>query len=192
MEVKFMLCDECKSAQATVNIMENINGIKKSYRLCERCYLKLRASSENNNIENGSKSHLNSFDELFDMNVKMPSLGSELSDLFSNFPSILGPDKRFEKTCSVCGTTSGDFKETGLVGCSACYRQLQDAVLPQVQKSQGASVHRGKMPAARKKKIVSNEHLQKLYYDLNEAKREENYEKARIIQNIIDSYRDKK
>ena len=48
--------------------------------------------------------------------------------------------------CPYCGTTAAEVKKRKLVGCAYCYKTLQSAVLPMVEKMQGSRAHTGKSP----------------------------------------------
>lgn len=56
---------------------------------------------------------------------------------------------RNEKTCPRCGTTVGEFQQTGLLGCAECYRVFREEILPTVRYVQGRTLHTGKKPEER-------------------------------------------
>ena len=65
-------------------------------------------------------------------------------DLFTQFLGNTGG--RRSKACPSCGTTLGDFRKTGLVGCAECYDAFRDDLLPSIRYIQRDVVHRGKQP----------------------------------------------
>ena len=65
-------------------------------------------------------------------------------DLFTQFLGNTGG--RRSKACPSCGTTLGDFRKTGLVGCAECYDAFRDDFLPSIRYIQRDVVHRGKQP----------------------------------------------
>ncbi len=50
------------------------------------------------------------------------------------------------KECPSCGTTLGEFRKTGLLGCADCYMAFREELLPTVQFIQGRLRHTGKDP----------------------------------------------
>lgn len=65
-------------------------------------------------------------------------------DLFTQFLGNTGG--RRSKACPSCGTTLGDFRKTGLLGCAECYDAFRDELLPSIRYIQRDAVHRGKQP----------------------------------------------
>lgn len=48
--------------------------------------------------------------------------------------------------CPYCAATVAEIKKRKLVGCAYCYKTLQTAVLPMVERMQGSQAHQGKAP----------------------------------------------
>ncbi len=63
------------------------------------------------------------------------------------FTSFLGGGAR-KKSCPACGTTFGEFKRTGILGCASCYQAFEDELLPTIRYIQGKTQHAGKSPDA--------------------------------------------
>lgn len=58
---------------------------------------------------------------------------------------VVGPG--VSSGCSECGTTFGEFKESGLLGCPACYRVFEKQISPLLDRAhEGATHHVGKVP----------------------------------------------
>lgn len=83
------------------------------------------------------------------------------------------------KVCSVCGTTIEDFRRTGLLGCTNCYRVFREEILPAVRNMQGALQHEGKK--------IDQLYLERerLKSNLEKALREQNYAEADILQDKL-------
>lgn len=52
------------------------------------------------------------------------------------------------RRCPACGMTLEEYRRTGLVGCTECYRFFRRELLPAVKEIQGGTAHTGKTPAA--------------------------------------------
>ncbi len=58
---------------------------------------------------------------------------------------LVGPG--VSSRCPECGTTFGEFKESGLLGCPACYRSFEKHLSPLLDRAhEGATHHVGKVP----------------------------------------------
>lgn len=152
-----MLCDECGKRQATVTIMKKINGYTSIRHLCASC-----SAHDHEPYEQGGS--------IFDM----PTFGGILSGLFS------GPTQRREEaTCPICGTTESEFRKSGYLGCSECYKAFEPTVLSAVKRMQGGMSHIGKIPPGVKDGVrIEYERLQK---EMDSAMEAEEYEKMEII-----------
>ena len=60
--------------------------------------------------------------------------------------SLVGAVGREDAVCPVCGTTFGEFRRTGLLGCAGCYRAFREELLSTVRGVQGKLRHTGKRP----------------------------------------------
>ncbi len=103
------------------------------------------------------------------------------------FASLVGAAGREDEACPVCGTTFGDYRRTGLLGCAGCYAAFREQLLSSVQGIQGKLRHTGKRPEAqteerydRMRAYVSRRET--LRERLEEAMREHDYGAARRLQ----------
>ena len=150
-----MLCNNCGKKEATVRYEENINGEKRKLNLCTECSEKL-GIFKNNFMDN---MFLSFFDE----------------------PVVLGIDKVKEKICPKCGYSFSDYKNTGLLGCSECYNTFESKLEPVIHKMHGKSYH----IKSDIKKTKPKSKVDKLKEELENAIKDENYEKAAIIRDEI-------
>lgn len=151
-----MLCDECKKNQATYHSIKKINGVTTEKHLCYECHMK-QAEKE---------------------------LPFGVDGLFSGFKNLFSmPTHRAAYRCSVCGTTSDEFLETGFVGCQNCYKDLSAVIMPVVSKVQNDTHHVGKSPygiGSSSENDISAEYAT-LQRQLRQAVEDERYEDASVI-----------
>ncbi len=174
-----MLCDKCKTNQATVHIKQNINGKVREYDLCDKC----AAAS---NIFNDANM---SFDNLFEGFLNGMGHGGMLygSSPYSN----KGTD-----VCSGCGFTFDDFINGGKLGCPQCYDTFRDRLRGVLRNIQGGARHTGKgsAEARRIKAEVAPKELteeEKLKNELDTAIKNEEYEKAAQLRDQIRALKNK-
>ncbi len=164
-----MLCDKCKSNQATVHIRQNINGNVREYDLCDKC----AAASDLLNETNLS------FDNLFEGFLNGMGQGGML------YGTNKGTD-----ICSICGATYDDFVNGGKLGCPDCYDTFRNRIKGVLKNIQGSTRHTGKGSdeARRIKTQTAPKELtqeEKLKNDLELAIKNEEYEKAAELRDKI-------
>lgn len=84
--------------------------------------------------------------------------------------------------CGACGTTLAEFERTGRLGCPACYEAFARELEPVIRKVQAGPQHRGLVPA---RLAAEAEEIRRLRADLDEAVREERYEDAARIRDLL-------
>lgn len=105
----------------------------------------------------------------------LDSVESILSLLgFSNVPVNVS-------ACPQCGWTLTDFKKTGRWGCSNDYLFFANEIIPMLQRIHGSSQHVGKSPP---QKLDINT----LKSRMEKAIKEENFEEAARLRDLIKSY----
>lgn len=88
--------------------------------------------------------------------------------------------------CPGCGTTLGQIRQTGTLGCSECYATFESALAPIVQRAQAGSVgHVGRGPTAASAREAKVALRAKLVRELEEAVASEQYERAARIRDRI-------
>lgn len=152
-----MLCQKCGKNEATVHMVQVINGNKTEQHLCPSCA----------NMQEHS---------WFDT-------GINLNKMFSGF---FEPAYRRESVkCGSCGSSFDDFLRTGLLGCSDCYSAFEQMLTSPLKRLQGGAVrHCGKRlnesaPEGNTKKEPS------LKEQLKQAVEQENYELAAELRDRI-------
>lgn len=156
-----MLCDKCKKNIATTHIEQNIGGKITKMDLCSEC------------AETVSPEIQMNFGGL---------LGSIFGDALSLAPAAA------EKKCSFCGSTFNDIARTGRVGCSNCYTEFYDRLLPTLNKLHGNTTHQGKRPgsiSAHAAAAREESELDKLKAQLKKAVEAEEFEEAAKLRDRI-------
>ena len=156
-----MLCDKCKKNNATFFSSVNINGNITETHLCENCAKENKLFSFNNFLAPS----FDAFD--FFNNFLAPS--------FDAFDFLHDED---ELVCDNCGYTLSDFKDSGMLGCSNCYKVFRDIILNNLSKIQPALTHKGKKPDVSEGLTENEKEIKKLEVQLKQAVNEENYELA--------------
>ncbi len=151
-----MLCDECGKNEATFHSIKKINGITTKRDLCAECQKKYGGSL-----------------------MKMSGLGSLFGGLGGFFEEPKLP-QREEFICRSCGTTGSEFLRTGFVGCSDCYKEFAQLIMPVIRRMQGGDVsHVGKVPQGVENSVSAE--YERLKKELEKVLELEEYEKATII-----------
>lgn len=159
-----MLCDECAKRPATVHITKVENGKKSDMHLCEQCAMQM---------------NLLSLSPSFTVNDLLAGLlnsGGAASKMAGKFEDAV---------CNVCGLSYSRFRETGRFGCGNCYKVFGDRLNPLFKKVHGNTIHTGKIPNRAGSRIKVLKEVEKLRQQLEEAIRNEEYEKAAAIRDKI-------
>lgn len=154
-----MLCDVCKSKEATVYLTQIVDGKMQKVSLCEAC----------------SK----------DKGVTDPT-GFALADLLLGMGAAQELERvPSQLRCSVCGFTQQDFKKTGRLGCSNCYNTFSEGLASLLKTMHKGTRHVGKAPANIRKTLLTNARLKSLREDLEKAVKAEQYERAASLRDQI-------
>ena len=160
-----MYCEECKQKPAAVHLTQVYNGNIIQSHLCEECAAKKGAF-------------------IFDPSNKF-SIPNLLSSIFGTSCSIDSNLANEIKTCSGCGMTFNDIRQTGKLGCSQCYQVFGKEMEPTLRRIHGNSQHIGKIPSRGGEKVLMRKQLDHLKSQLQEAVNHEEYEKAAEIRDSI-------
>ena len=156
-----MLCNECGKNQATVHSVQYVNGAKSEVHLCSQC----------------AKHHP-------ELSMNLFSTGDFFKSFFDDFMQML-VHSGSGAVCDSCGTSFGEFRQSGLFGCPDCYDTFKDAVIPVLKGTHGSIQHTGEKPAANAEEAEKRRH----YYDLKEqlakAVAEERFEDAAKLRDEI-------
>lgn len=154
-----MLCDVCKSKEATVYLTEIVEGKMRKINLCEAC-------SKEKGITDPKSFAL--ADVL---------LGLGAAQELEKGQAVL--------RCPVCGFTQLDFKKTGRLGCSACYDTFAEGLMSLLKSMHKGVQHIGKIPKKRRKERQFGGRIKTLRGNLDRAVADEEYEKAAQLRDEI-------
>jgi protein arginine kinase activator len=159
-----MLCDNCKEREAVIHLTQVEHDTKNTVHLCEQC---ARARG----IETGATL------------LKSP-LGTFLSAMGKGASTLPVPSDGLR--CGVCGSTLKDFRESGRLGCAACYLAFEDHLRDLLRRLHGSSQHVGQRYRAPDSGDQDpRSHLLDLRDQLRRAVESENFELAADLRDRI-------
>jgi protein arginine kinase activator len=153
-----MICDNCGKEPATVHYKEMRGDKTAEYHLCEKC-------AAEKGIEVGDKKK--SF---------------SVSNILAGMAEEMGSDL---ETCSNCGLTYREFRESGRLGCAKCYESFKEQLKPLLRRIHGSNIHMGKSPSTRQGIFEKKKEIEKLKKDLTAAIDSEEFERAAKIRDKI-------
>ena len=161
-----MLCQHCKQHEATTVVKTMINGKYAEYRLCPEC------------------AHELGYDSMF------PDFTADFGGLLSSFFSNALPAISGAAHCDSCGSTLGDIKRTGKVGCADCYDTFFSELMPTIRNIHGNTEHLGKSPVIEytvneEKPDEKDDRLTQLKTELKKAIEDEKFERAAQLRDEI-------
>lgn len=173
-----MLCDVCKTNQATVHLTEIVDEEMTELHLCEGCARKKSASME--------------------QHFGLSDLLAGLAD----FGAQLGEEADVRLACASCGMTYTDFKRIGRLGCSGCYEAFRKSLAGLLKRIQDSGQHVGKSPSGKttvatrpepvkEKTEKPKSELELLQEKLRKAIQEEAFEEAAKLRDKIRSFEKK-
>lgn len=178
-----MLCEQCKSREATVKYVEVVNGVKAEHNLCGQCAAKL---------------DIGQYSAIFEGEISLAKLLSGLLGV----PNTEKKDGRYaEVVCPVCGTTYEEFVDSSRFGCADCYSVFGPLIGENIRHLQGSERHVGKRPASfspmqpevfgeeedgiDEVTLTTEERLRLFQTRLKDAVRREDYEEAAALRDEI-------
>ena len=167
------MCDICKSNNAAIRYTQIINGKKREMNICEECAVSLNIIQPHHDLDEFSK-----FNQIF------PDIMSMVGgDLFN-------PIKIQTQKCNRCGMTFDSFKKTGMLGCPDCYATFENKLKPVLKRMHGNIVHTGKTTKEAGEQISREREIEQLKEQLKDAVDKEEYEKAAVIRDKIQSLKE--
>ena len=154
-----MLCDVCKSNQATVFLTQIVDGKMQKVNLCKPCAK-----------EKGIDDPLN-----FGLADQFLGLGEALEIEHGGATP----------KCPACGFSQADFKKTGRLGCALCYDTFAEGLDSLLKAMHKGTTHVGKVPARLQREFQFNAQMKGLRQDLAKAVADEKYETAAELRDQI-------
>jgi protein arginine kinase activator len=159
------MCDECGLHPANIHLTQIVENGSQSFHLCEEC-------AEKRGIH---------------ISIDEEAIGGE--------PRLDIPDDNEDFSCEACGTTLGDFRNKGLLGCPSCYNFFENEIEELLLNVHGSSQHKGKKyrhQALPKEPSSGKEELAKLENKLDAAIKNEEFERAALLRDTIHGLKDSK
>lgn len=166
-----MQCEQCGQRPATVHQTVIVNGQKQESHLCEVCAQ-----------QNGAFTMPGS-----DFAFPNLSIQQLLASFLGHQPAAAPPfaPRQAEPQCSHCGMTYSQFAESGRLGCSRCYDELEQHLMPLIKRIHGTTAHGGKAPKRTGGIVRKQRELVQLRQTLMNAIQNEQYEEAARVRDQI-------
>jgi protein arginine kinase activator len=116
-----MSCEQCREREAVIHLTQIVNEQVTTLHLCERCAAEKGVESPGA----APKTPLGTF---------LAAMGTELPET---------PAPRSNETCPRCGGSLQDFRESGRLGCSDCYRSFEIPLRDLLRRLHGSTHHMG-------------------------------------------------
>jgi protein arginine kinase activator len=166
-----MLCQACKERTATIHLTEITNGHRVETHLCQQC-------AQQQGLAVKAQIPLN---ELLSTLLSVQPQAAETSEAEQAYI----PDK----SCPECGMTLKRFAKESLLGCPFDYKVFEKELLPLIERSHnGKSRHCGKIPNRIPSEQRRDIALRQLRKQLDDAVKNEDYEKAAQLRDEIRKY----
>jgi len=117
-----MSCEQCREREAVIHLTQIVNEQVTTLHLCERC-------AAEKGVESPGAS------------PKTP-LGTFLAAMGQELPEQT-PVPRTGDNCPRCGGSLQDFRESGRLGCSECYRSFEVPLRDLLRRLHGSTHHLG-------------------------------------------------
>lgn len=164
-----MFCDRCGKNPAIVHRIITINGKKEEMHLCKECAMQEKGFTMEDSFSINAL-----LSSLLDMGEKTPFASGKLETM----------------KCKQCGMSFKEFKETGRLGCDACYVSFRERLLPLLKRVQGNIRHSGKIPKRVGGTLRVKKEIESLQEELERAVSIEEYEKAVELRDRIKSLKE--
>jgi len=156
-----MICDVCKTNEASVFLTQIVEGKVQKVNLCDSC-------SKAKGVEDPT--------------------GFALADLLLGLGATQEIERASggaAQRCPGCGFSQADFKKTGRLGCAQCYETFGEGLNSLLKAMHKGTIHTGKVPARISRLIEHETALKTLQRDLQKAVADENYESAAQIRDQL-------
>ncbi len=160
-----MLCQSCNEQTATIHLTEITEGLRMETHLCEECAQKQGLAVKSQ--------------------IPINELLSTL--LAAQSESGTGPDLSADIQCPSCGMTLKQFAEKSLLGCPHDYDVFGEQLKMIIERAHnGKTRHCGKTPSTAPADTRDRIKLMNLKQQLEEAVRDEDYETAAKLRDMIE------
>ncbi len=158
-------------------------------KMCERCG-KHPADVFYTDIQEGKVSHLHVCKHCADelgISHSAPTGEFAISNLLAGMldEGIAGEEAATQTSCTTCGLSYGDFKETGRLGCPDCYDSFSASLRHLLRRIHGSNQHEGKVPFSQLKMVAERREVRRLQVLLQKAIEAEEFERAAEIRDQL-------
>jgi protein arginine kinase activator len=163
------LCESCETEPATVHVVKIDGGEIRHSHLCPNCAEEAAEEPQAAAV-------------IFAVPADVAGLVGRLAEK--------GLEEQRERAddglaCGVCGTTSHDLEETGLVGCPACYDTHAAIIDLLLDKGLGPRLHQGKVPRQVPASLLLRREIRRLERMLQELIEDERFEEAASVRDRL-------
>ena len=168
-----MICDECGVNDATIKLMTISGGEKRERHLCTECMAK-------------AKKQFGALD-LSSLAGLIGGLLQAVKQQDDGEP----PEAELDLVCADCGQTYEEFRETGFLGCHACYEAFRAPLETTLKRIHGQTQHNGRVPGGSSSNLSIRLEMERLKQRLGRAIAEEAYEEAARLRDQIRALKSK-
>ena len=157
-----MLCEECKTNEASYTISVMVGGEITTRHLCGDCMAKMNMDIASGNIK------------------------SLLSTILSAITGDTAPGSaEKDVTCPRCGMTLSEFTRTGHLGCPKCYEAFREQLQPMLLQIHGRVQHAGRQPLSTAEEQRKRSATEQLLRQMEQAVALEDFETAAKLRDQI-------
>ncbi len=181
-----MICELCHERQATIHIQEIVGSEKKTLHICSHCAAEKK-------IDDSALNGFNLAEILYNLSAQMmqaapkgqaAGAGGGKGKAAADTPTLV---------CAACGWDSHRFRETGRLGCGACYAVYRELLGKALKSMHRGTFHLGKHPESQQgtgggRLLAETMRLQK---ELEECVLREEYERAAELRDQINALRER-
>lgn len=161
------MCESCGEESATVHVLRFDGGGISHTHLCQEC-----AEGEAEHVEGAA------------LVLALPAAFGSLLVPGGGFPST-EREKLFAPVCGICGTTLADLRESGLMGCAACYQVFRANLSDEDAEGKEGVAHVGKVPSRLPGDERQRREILRLQRMLNELVESERFEEAASVRDRL-------
>jgi protein arginine kinase activator len=165
------LCESCGEQPASVHVTRIENGSVTHTHLCQGCAEELGEQSDGTAL----------------MFAVPAALSRMFTTLIEKAADIQAGEGASGLTCSTCGTTLNDLRETGLVGCADCYGIFAEHIqaAPGLPGEVPGAMHLGKIPSRPTGRDSEELEVLRLQRMLRELVEHERFEEAASVRDRL-------
>jgi protein arginine kinase activator len=171
-----MNCERCGIREASVHLVDLVDGKRSERWLCTVCAGKSRGGNEDPDFPLGGRS--GEGDNIEDSY----SLASFLGEMFSPADGAAPGEP---PVCPACGYSFAEFRGTNRLGCPKCYDAFRQPLLSILSHLHRHVSHLGKVPGRLRNPDNPAAALRRARIDLEKAIAAEDFEKAARLRDVI-------